>query len=132
MKPRLMGPLSSGAAVGGAGVATANSSTLFEVEGCLIAVGIKYLDSPPAATTDVVIATVGDNGPGQTLLSITNAATDGWFYPRVETVSTSGAALLYAADGTAVTDRLVVADRINVKIDQANAGDSVNVWLLME
>jgi hypothetical protein len=127
-----MGPIYSGAAVGGNGVATANADGGV-VSGRIVAVGVEYLDSPPAGTTDVVVATKGGgSGPAQTILSIANAATSGWFYPRVGTVSTSGAAMLYAAGGAAVGEPLAVADIVNVKIDQANAGDGVNVWLLME
>ena len=128
---RLMGPIYSGAAVGNNGAATANADSGV-VSGRIVAVGLEYLDSPPAGTTDVVVATKGSRGPAQTILSIANAATNGWFYPRVGTVSTSGAALLYAAGGTAVGEPLAVADALNVKIEQADAGDGVNVWLLME
>jgi len=129
---RLLGPIYSGAAVGNNGAATANADTNNVVAGRVVAVGVTYLDSPPAGTTDVVVATKGANGPAQTILSIANAATDGWFYPRVGTHSTAGAALLYAAGGTAVSDYLAISDVVNVKIDQANAGDGVNVWLLLE
>ena len=129
---RMLGPIYSGAAVGGNGVATANADSNNVVAGRIVAVGVTYLDSPPAGTTDVVVATKGVNGPAQTILSIANAATDGWFYPRVGTVSTSGAAMLYAGGGTAVGEPLAVVDVVNVKIEQANAGDGVNVWLLME
>lgn len=129
---RLVGPINSGAAVGGAGVATANADTSNVVAGRVIAVGLVYLDSPPAATTDVTVATKGTNGPAQTLLSIANAATNGWFYPRIGTVSPAGAALLYAAGGTAVAEPLAISDVVNVLIAGANAADGVNVWLLME
>jgi hypothetical protein len=128
----MLGPLYSGAAVGNDGSATANQSTANVIEGRIVAVGIKYLDSPPAGTTDVTIATAGNNGPAQTILAISNAATNAWFYPRVATVSTAGAALLYAAGGTAVSDLLAVNDNIKVTIAQANANDGAEVWLLME
>lgn len=129
---RLLGPIYSGAAVGNNGAATANADTNNMVAGRVIAVGVTYLDSPPAGTTDVVVATTGANGPAQTILSIANAATNGWWYPRAATHSTAGAALLYAAGGAAVGDYLAISDVVNVKIDQANAGDGVNVWLLLE
>lgn len=128
---RMLGPLSSGAAVGNNGAATANADTGVVISGRVLAVGMVYLDSPPAGTTDVVVATKGANGPAQTLLSLANAATDGWWYPRVGTHSTAGAAMLYAAGGAAVGEPPAVHDVVNVKIDQANAGDSVQVWLLM-
>jgi hypothetical protein len=128
----MMGPLYSGAAVGADGSATANADTNNVVSGRIVAVGLSYLETPPAGTTDVVVATKGTNGPAQTILAISNAATDGWFYPRVGTTSTSGAAMLYAAGGTAVGEPPAINDVVNVKIDGANAGDGVNVWLLME
>lgn len=129
---RMLGPLNSGVAAGNNGAATANADTGVVISGRVVAIGVAYLDSPPAASTDVVVATKGANGPAQTLLTLTNAATDGWFYPRVGTVSTAGAAMLYAGGGAAVGDFLAIHDVVNVKIDGANAGDSVNVWLLME
>lgn len=129
---RMLGPISSGAAAGSNGSATANADTGVIISGRIVAVGVVYLDSPPAGTTDVTVATRGNNGPAQTILSISNAATDGWWYPRAATHSTAGAAMLYAGGGAAVGDYLAIHDVVNVKIDQANAGDSVNVWLLME
>lgn len=128
---RLLGPFNSGAAVGAAGVATANQNTPGPVFGELIAVAVKYNDSPPAGTTDVVIKTAGGSAankypPAQDILTITNAAADGWFYPTDEVVSQAAAAV------TGVQSRLALSDFVNVKIDGANAGDSVDVWLLVE
>lgn len=120
-----MGPIYSGAAVGANGAATANASSIHVISGRVIAVGLKYLDSPPAGTTDVVVSTGGQEGPALTILSLSNAATDGWFYPRTPTVTITGAA-------GAEEDLLAIADIVNVKIDQANAGDGVEVWLKME
>ncbi len=129
---RLVGPLYSGAAVGADGAATATSTTAVVHCGLVHAVYVQYLDSPPAGTTDVTVETAGGAHPAQTVLGIVNAATSGWFYPRVPTVSTAGAAALYAAGGAAVNDRAAIADRVKVTVAQANAGDGVNVWLLME
>lgn len=129
---RMLGPLSSGVAVGSNGSATANADTGVIISGRIVAVGVVYLDSPPAGTTDAVIATKGNYGPAQTILSISNAATNGWWYPRVGTHSTAGAAMLYAGGGTAVGEPLAIHDVVNVKIDQANAADSIEVYLLME
>lgn len=127
----MLGPLYSGAAVGANGVATANQDSSGVVSGRILAIGLGYLDTPPA-TTDVVLATKGTSGPVQTFFTRSDSGTDGWFYPRVATVSTAGVALLYAGGGTAVSDYLAIHDVVNVKIDQANAGDGVQVWLLME
>lgn len=127
----MLGPLYSGAAVGANGVATANQDSTSVVSGRILAIGLGYLDTPPA-TTDVVLATKGTTGPVQTFFTRTDSGTSGWFYPRAATVSVANAALLYAGGGTAVTDLLAIHDIVNVKIDQANAGDGVQVWLLME
>lgn len=129
---RLVGPIYSGAAAGSAGSATANATTAVAVRGAVHAVYIEYLDSPPAGTTDVTIATAGIDHPAQTILSIANAATSGWWYPRAATHSTAGAAALYAGGGSAVLDRVAIADKVKVTIAQADAADGVNVWLLLE
>ena len=129
---RVVGPIYSGAAAGGAGVATANATTTNVVAGLVHAVYLQYLDSPPAGTCDVTVATAGVAHPAVTILAITNAATDGWFLPRAATHSTAGAAALYAAAGTAGNDLLPIADLVKVTIAQANAGDGVNVWLLVK
>lgn len=125
---RLVGPLNSGVAVGSAGSATANADTTAIVTGRVRAIYIKYNHSPPAGTTDVVIATKGTSPspPTRALLTITNAATDAWFYPVVQADDTVGAAI------TDAYTAIAVYDLVNVKIDDADAGDSVDVWILLE
>jgi len=122
------GPFNSGAAVGGAGVATANTDTPTRISGRLRGIYVKYNDAPPAATCDITIATKGANNspPAQTLLSVANAATDGWFYPAPQLHTTAGA-LIAGEYG-----QLLVDDLVNVKIDQANANDNIDVWLVLE
>lgn len=123
----VFGPINSGAAVGGDGSATANATSTHPIFGEVMAVYVKYNDSPPAGTTDVTVATAGSTGapPALTFLTLTNAATDGYHYPRVLLDDTAGAAL------TAIYDTAVIADRVTVTIAQANAADNVDVWLLM-
>ena len=123
----LVGPISSGAAAGSAGSATANADSDIRIIGRLVGIYVQYLDSPPAGTTDVTIKTVGSSPapPTYNLLVLTNAATDGWFYPQVQIDDTAGAPI--AAEYTPQ----LVHDYINVAIAQANAADSVNVWLLI-
>lgn len=127
----MVGPLYSGAAAGADGVATSNQDSTTIISGRILAIGLGYLDTPPA-TSDVILATKGTAGPAQTFFTRSDSGTNGWFYPRAATVSVANAALLYAGGGTAVTDYLAIHDIVNVKIDQANAGDGVQVWLLME
>lgn len=121
---KLFGPINSGSAAGGAGVATANDTSTINVNGAVFAVYIKYNDSPPA-TTDVTIATEGTSPkpPALTLLTVSDAATDGYFYPRIEMQDNTGS-------GVSAYDLPVIADKIKVTIAQANNGDSVDVWLL--
>jgi hypothetical protein len=61
----------------------------------------------------VVIAT--KTAPIRTVLTLTNANTDGWFYPRVLLADTAGAAL------TAVYDTMPVNDHITVTVAQGDA-----------
>jgi hypothetical protein len=124
---RLVGPFNSGAASGGAGVATANASTTHLLSGLVMAVYIKYNDSPPA-TTDIVVKTVGTSpaAPTRTILSLTDAATDGWFQPRVNVHNQNGAAQ------SLVWDYIPMHDVVNVAIAQANDADNIDVWLMLE
>ncbi len=127
----LVGPLNSGAAAGGNGSATANATSSTKICGRVIAIHVKYNDSPPAATTDVTVATSGTACPAQTLLAITDSATDAWHYPMVAAKSTAGAAITY--DGTRpIYTPLAIYDHITVTIAQANAADNADVYLLME
>lgn len=127
--------ISSGTAVGADGSATANSITTTPIFGEVYALYVKYNDDPPAGSTDVTVATAGTGSgahPSVTILSLTNANTSGWFYPRIGVQTTAGAAMLYAAGGTAIPGEIPIADFIKVTIAQANAGDSVDVWLLVD
>lgn len=123
---KLVGPINSGIAAGGAGVATATGTTTVYINGLLYAIYVKYNDSPPAGTTDVTVTTDGTapRAPAQTLLTLTNAATDGYFYPRIEVESTAGA-------GVSFYDLIPIADKIDVTIAQANNNDNIDVWLLL-
>lgn len=122
----LVGPFNSGTAAGSAGSATANQDTPIVVEGLVVGIYIRYNDSPPAGTTDVTIKTKGSNPPSYNLLVLTNAATDGYFPVRKQAVDPTGTAI------TGVYDLLFVHDVLNIAIAQANAGDSVDVWLFVE
>lgn len=127
---RSIGPLSSGVAAGSAGSATNNGSTDQVLCGRLIAAYVKYNDSPPS-TTDVVIKTLGTESgspPSTTLLTLTNKNSSGWFYPRVTPDD------LVGVDLTTLTilEPMPFAGKINVSIDGADSGDSVDVWLLIE
>ena len=122
-----LGPFNSGAAVGENGVATINADSGIPVQGEIIGVYVKYNDNPPAGTTDVLITTKGSNAPAETVLAIADAATSGWFYPLSPVhLKTTGAAIANEYR------RLAVSDYLNIKIDQANAGDNIDVWVTVE
>lgn len=68
------------------------------------------------ATTDV---TITNEVTGASILTLTDQNGSGTWAPRQPTHSTAGAAALYAAGGTAVNDKIVVAEsRIKVVIAQ--------------
>ena len=117
--------INSGEAVGANGSATANNTSTHVVTGQICSIGVTYGDSPPG-TTDVTIATAGNNGPALTILTLTNANTSGWFHPRHVVDSNTGADIEYA-DGYSVHDKVCIADNIKVTVSQANDDDSVDV-----
>ena len=123
----LVGPFSSGIAVGSAGVAVANADTPIRLDGRVVAIYVLYNDSPPAGTTDVTIKSVGltPAPPTYNLLVLTNAVTDGWFYPQVQIDDTAGSPI--ASEYTPQ----MIHDYVNIAIAGANAADSVTVWLLL-
>jgi hypothetical protein len=131
MSVRLVGPINSGPALGGAGVATANKDSSGPLTGKLIAVYVKYNDTPPAGTTDVVIATKGTLAPAITLLTRTNTATAGLFFPRLYQQDAVGVDLQFAATFK-IPAEIPIADYVNVKIDQCDANDNIDVWLWLE
>lgn len=122
----IVGPINSGAAAGGAGVATANANSSIRVCGYVMAVHVKYNDSPPAGTTDVTIKTAGTAIPSLTFLTLTNGATDGWRFPQLLLDDSAG------ADLTGVYGPPYIDDYVNVAIAQANDADNVDVILLID
>ena len=117
--------VNSGAASGSDGSATNNATSSHIVTGEICSIGVTYGDSPPG-TTDVTIATAGNNGPALTILTLTNANTSGWFHPRHKLDDETGADITY--DGTEeVYDKVCIADNLKITVDDANDGDSVDV-----
>lgn len=117
--------INTGDTSGGSGSSTANNTSSHVVVGQICSIGVTYNGSPPAST-DLVIATAGNNGPALTILTLTNANSDGWFHPRHKIDDESAADVTY--DGTnEVYDKVCVADNIKVTVSQANDDDSVDV-----
>ena len=109
-------------ATGGVGVATANATSDGLINGIITRIYLEYIDSPPAATTDVTIVEA-TNDPAQTILTMTDAATDGWFPPMDAGVDEAGGAILQYMP-------IAVNDKIKVTITGANNGDGVVVTLV--
>lgn len=125
---RLVGPINSGAAAGGAGVATAHAQSDIRLLGEILGIYIKYNDAPPAGTTDVTVKTVGTSpaAPSYNIVVVSNAATDGWFRPVQQGCDAAGAPVAGAYVPT------LVYDFIDVAIAQANNADNVDVWVLLK
>lgn len=127
----MIGPINSGAAVGSNGSATSSITTGQTLSGRVLAAYIKYNDSPPAGTTTATIASANVNYPGQTVLSVVNSATSGWYFPRVAVHSNAGAAVTY--DGTRpIYEAQPICDNLKITISGANAADNIDVWLMLE
>lgn len=124
----IYGPVTTPASTGGAGASAATKVTSDMVSGLVHGIVIQYNDAPPAGTTDVGIKTKGLSGilPSVPLLTITNAATDGYFAPRSACVNASNAAITNSFAPFAVNDY------IQIDLAGANDGDSVTVWLFLE
>lgn len=126
---RVYGPINSGSASGGAGVATASATTVIPIVGFVTAIAVRYNDSPPA-TTDVTVAGAGTNHVALTLLTLTNANTNVVKNVRHAIHDDTGAVITF--DGTnEVYDVPALSDFVTVTIAQANNADSVDVWLFL-
>lgn len=103
---------------GSAGSATGSANGQAPLCGMLKAIYVDYTAQP--ATCDVTITS-----NGQAVLTLTNANTDGWFYPRTQIDDVAGAAI------SAQYDSIPIDDYISVAVAQGDAG-SVTVKVLIE
>ena len=78
--------------------------------------------------TLVTLATTGTNLPAKTLLTVDNAITDRIVRPRAVTHSTIGANLVALIDHEAWP----ISDYVKITLSETMAGNSVDVWLLVE
>ena len=129
----VVGPIASGSSTGGAGVSTANADSTIPINGKVLGIYVAYIGSPPAGTTDVTVKTVGASPrvPSLTLLTITDAATDGYFWVRHKIADEAATDVTYDATNE-VYDHVYIDDLVNVTIAQANDADSINVWIILE
>lgn len=112
---------------GGAGTSTGDA-TVGPVNGRVLAIYVDY--NSDANTSDLTFATV--NAPIQTILTLTNTNTDGWYYPRAGVHSTAGAAALYAAGGQPIVESMPVDDYIKASVVQDDNAKTINFWILVE
>lgn len=116
------------ACVGSAGSATVTTTSAEVIIGRVIGIGVVYRNSA-AATTDVTVRTANKNLglPDVTLLSLADATAD---------VFVQGPFALgddiNGADITGVYTAFTIADQVEVVMAQADAGDSVDVILVVE
>ena len=109
---------------------TASVSSTHAVVGRLLGVYVKYAASS-AAGTDVTIATAGNVGWANTLLTLTDKNTSGWYYPRQQFHDATGTGVTY--DGSnEIYEQVPIADIVNVSVAQATESKTVDVTLLME
>ena len=121
--------LTTGPAVGADGVATATGYSV-PVHGKVLAVHVNYQDAPPAGTTDFTLSDEADPA-SESIISLSNTATDIKIYPRRVTEKNDGTDILYVA-GEEVFEPYVVFGRLEATIAQANAADYVDVTVWIE
>jgi len=101
---------------GTAGSASGSESSI-RCTGRVYAVYLAYHASAPA-TTDVTLAMAGT--PSESILTIANNATSGWYYPRRPVCLNDGTALAY--DGVhKVCEPYAVVDRLKLSVSGSNA-----------
>lgn len=84
---------------------------------------VHYVKDGSNPFADGVDFTVTAEATGEAILTLTDQNASGSFYPRAATHDVAGAGALYAAAGTAVRDRIAVAND-RVKIVVAQGGDT--------
>jgi len=117
----------TGLAEGDDGSATATGYSP-PVAGKVLAVHVDYKDSPPN-TTDFTLSDEEDPA-SESIVSLSDQATDVKVYPRRVTEKNDGTDILYTS-GEEVYEPYVVHGRLEAVIAQANADDYcvVTVWL---
>ena len=109
---------------GGAGVSTANATSINILNGLIRAIYLEHTGTPPS-TTDVTIAGATKD-PASAIMTITDTPVDGWLYPMGAAVNNVEAAI------TNQGAPIPVDDYVKVTIAQANDADGVIVTILYE
>lgn len=83
---------------------------------------VQYVKDGTTPYTDGVDFTITVDATGENIWTDTNINASEVVRPRADTHTTAGVAALYAADGTAVTDRIAISrDRVKIVLAQAGA-----------
>jgi len=112
------------------GTATGNETitSARPLNGIVRGVYIDYQVTPNAAT-DVVLATT--NAPAKTVLTVTNNATDGWYYPHAIMQDDAAADVTY--DGTnEIYVPIAINDYLSITTTGADSDQETTVYVLLE
>ena len=119
-------------AVGADDFATITTRGSRHLIGRIHAIGITY-HVANALGVDVIVRTVGSGGPVLTLLTLTDNVVNGWFNVRHKVVDEAKANVYYeVTNAKAIYAPPIVDNAIEVVIDQADAGDSVDVQIIYD
>jgi hypothetical protein len=91
---------------------------------------VRYVKTDYADTVDFTITL---EATGESVLAVTNTTVSTTWAPRQATHSTAGVASLYASGGTAVNDKIAVADdRIKIVVAQGGVSTSGAFHIVLE
>lgn len=107
-------------------IGTAGTGIIPVIDGRLLAVHIDY-EAGTAATTDVSLARQSDDLiPAETLLTISNTSTSGWYRPRAALIDNVGSAITGGYDTYGISGQLVVT------VAQSTAAKEITVTVIYE
>jgi hypothetical protein len=98
-------------ATGSAGAATGTGITDSFIRGRLLAIHVDY-GAGGVSTTDITFTLAS---PALTLLTLTDANTDAWYYPAIELTGATGS-------GFTVYDRTPISGQLSIAAAGSNAG----------
>jgi hypothetical protein len=107
------------------GTLTAYTNTV--ARGNIKAIHVDY-DSTAAATADLVLS---DN-EGQTILTLTDINTDGWYYPRANAQDATGVDRVFIAAGQKIPVEFTVFSLLKLVLAQAGDLKTIKVTFLVE
>jgi hypothetical protein len=118
------GPLNSGAVPTTCLSSSADEDSTHAIKGRVVGVYLAF-DISCASGPTVTITTKSD--PPTTILTVTTES-DGWYYPRTPIHDPTTGAVI----ANLKSDGIPIDDFINVEISNAEEGDNVDVWLMLE